>query len=131
MHCVKVNWLALTLIGILVSTTFATNALSQTSQGTLPSSETVRSLFMNNWGDTLAVHYARQLNKSDPEILGPYMSALNNSADWATNQIDGATAFFGADVVGGGGANRPRQAAHHLPVERPGHRRQRSRFPAR
>jgi hypothetical protein len=62
---------------------------------------------MNNWGDTLAVHYARQLNKSDPEILGPYMSALNNSADWATNQIDGATAFFGADVVGGGGQIGP------------------------
>jgi hypothetical protein len=86
MNRVKVNSLALTLIGIVVITTFATNALSQTPQGTLPSSETVRSLFMNNWSDTLAVHYA-QLNKSDPEILGPYMSALNNSADWATNQI--------------------------------------------
>jgi hypothetical protein len=71
-------------------------------QGTLPSTETARSLLMNNWVDTVAIHQARQLYKKDTHLFGPDLVALQSAIDWPVNQIDGATAFFHADVVGGG-----------------------------
>jgi hypothetical protein len=54
---------------------------------------------MNNWNDSLAYHFARKLYKNDTDIFGPYLAGLHNASDWPTNQIDGATAFFGADVL--------------------------------
>ena len=101
------------LAAALVSTMSPTIALGQTSrgpEGTLPSSETVRSLLMNNWTDSLAIHYARQLYKDDPRLFGPYLAALHNAVDWPVNQIDGATAFFSAEVLDGAqltGPERP------------------------
>lgn len=70
-------------------------------QGTAPSSETVRSLLMNNWTDSVAVHYARQLHNGDLYLFGPYLSGLHQATDWTVNQIDGATGFFRAEVVDG------------------------------
>lgn len=72
---------------------------------TLPSSETVRSVVMNNWADSVAIHYARQLYQADQEHFGPYLAALHGAADWTMNQIDGATAFFGTEVLDGTGAS--------------------------
>jgi GH15 family glucan-1,4-alpha-glucosidase len=105
----KFNCAAIALAAAL-SARFPTAALGQTPsqpEQTLPSTESVRSLLMNNWTDSLAIHYSRQLYKADTDNFGPYLAALHNSADWTTNQIDGATAFFGADVVGGGGLTGP------------------------
>jgi GH15 family glucan-1,4-alpha-glucosidase len=59
---------------------------------------------MNNWTDTLAIHYARQLYPKDSHVFGPYLVALRGAADWQVNQIDGATAFFHAEVLGGNGS---------------------------
>jgi GH15 family glucan-1,4-alpha-glucosidase len=58
---------------------------------------------MNNWSDFLAIHYARQLYPKDSHVFGPYLVALRSRADWTVNQIDGATAFFHAEVLGGNG----------------------------
>jgi GH15 family glucan-1,4-alpha-glucosidase len=58
---------------------------------------------MNNWTDSLAIHYARQLYPKDSHVFGPYLVALRSKADWTVNQIDGATAFFHAEVLGGNG----------------------------
>ena len=77
---------------------------------TLPSSETVRSVVMNNWADSVAIHYARQLYQADQEQFGPYLAALHGSVDWTMNQIDGATAFFGTEVLDGTGASGGRSA---------------------
>src|SRR5258705_12850918 len=89
---------AIALAIAAVGTTVPTVALGQTGAesngGTLPSSETVRSLLMNNWTDSLAIHYARQLYNADAHLFGPYLAALHNAVDWPMNQIDGATAFF-------------------------------------
>lgn len=81
-------------------TTACGQALSGT-QGTLPSTETVRSLLMNNWADTLAIHQARQIYKKDTHLFGPYLVELHSAIDWPVSQIDGAAAFFHAEVVGG------------------------------
>jgi hypothetical protein len=54
---------------------------------------------MNNWTDTVAVHYARQLYPKDSHLFGPYLAALHNGIDWTVSQIDGAAAFFHADVL--------------------------------
>jgi hypothetical protein len=113
MNRTMVNCAALALAAALVSATVATVALGQTSSergAILPSSETVRSLLMNNWTDSVAIHYARQLYKADSNLFGPYLAALHNAVDWPVNQIDGATAFFRAEIVGGGqltGPERP------------------------
>jgi hypothetical protein len=72
---------------------------------TLPSSETVRGVVMNNWADSVAIHYARQLYQADQEHFGPYLAALHGAVDWTMNQIDGATAFFGTEVLDGTGAS--------------------------
>jgi hypothetical protein len=74
--------------------------------GTQPSSETARSVLMNNWTDLVAIHYSRQLYKIDPYLFGPYLSHLHSAVDWPVNQIDGATAFFRGDVVDGHGERR-------------------------
>jgi GH15 family glucan-1,4-alpha-glucosidase len=95
---------AIALVAGFVSAASGTVALGQAPSappGTLPSSETVRSLLMNNWADSLAIHYARQLYKSDSRLFGPYLAALHNRADWPVNQIDGATAFFHTEVLEG------------------------------
>jgi hypothetical protein len=72
---------------------------------TLPSVETVRSLLMNNWSDSIAIHYSRQLFKSDPHLFGPYLAGLHSALDWPVNQIDGATALFRSQVAGGAGGD--------------------------
>jgi hypothetical protein len=77
----------------------AAGQIDRNAANTLPSSETVRTLFMNNWTDSLAIHYARQLHAADPEQFGPYLAAVHSAVDWPMNQIDGATAFFGAEVL--------------------------------
>jgi hypothetical protein len=87
-----------------VSATFPYLAFAQapsTNQGSQPSSASVRALLMNNWTDSLAIHYARQLYPKDNHVFGPYLVALRNGVDWSVNQIDGATAFFHAEVLGG------------------------------
>ncbi len=98
---------AIALATASVSVSVPTVAFGQTSgeaEGTPPSSETVRSLLMNNWTDSVAVHYARQLYAADSHLFGPYLARLHGAVDWTTNQIDGATAFFGAEVLDEGGA---------------------------
>src|SRR3954466_6206740 len=95
------NFTALLLAAVLVNASFPTVALGQTpvqTNSTLPSSESVRSLLMNNWTDTVGVHYSRQLYPADKELFGPYLEALHRAGDWPTNQIGGAMAFFRADV---------------------------------
>jgi GH15 family glucan-1,4-alpha-glucosidase len=87
-----------------------------TTQGSQPSSASVRALLMNNWTDSLAIHYARQLYPKDSHVFGPYLVSLRSAADWSVNQIDGATAFFHAEVLGGNGSgtaqpNGPEQPA--------------------
>jgi hypothetical protein len=57
---------------------------------------------MNNWTDSVAIHYARQLYPKDSHLFGPYLSVLRSAVDWQVNQIDGATAFFHAEVLDGG-----------------------------
>lgn len=80
-------------------------------QGTRPSSETVRSLLMNNWSDLVAIHYSRQLAADDPRLFGPYLSGLYSAIDWPVNQIDGATALFHATVdAAAAGDNGPEPA---------------------
>jgi GH15 family glucan-1,4-alpha-glucosidase len=107
------NYASLALAATLVCATSRTIALGQTSgapETTLPSSETVRALLMNNWNDSVAIHYARQLYNIDSHVFGPYLVALHNRVDWPTNQINGATAFFRADVVNGGKLTGPERA---------------------
>ena len=90
------------LAAALVATTFAIVGEAQTPApdvGSQPSAETVRSLLMNNWTDTVAVHYARQLYKKDSHLFGPYLAGFYSATDWTVSQIDGATAFFHADVL--------------------------------
>ena len=85
------------------------------ADATPPSTETVRSLIMSNWSDSVAIHYARQLYRQDSQLFGPYLSALHDAADWPTNQIDGATAFLRGEVEGpdatAGGATVPAQSS--------------------
>ena len=69
------------------------------SAASQPSTESVRALVMNNWTDSVAVQYARQLYPKDSHPFGPYLVALHSAADWPVNQIDGATAFFHAQVL--------------------------------
>jgi hypothetical protein len=54
---------------------------------------------MSNWTDFLAIHQARQLYPKDTHLFGPYLAALHGGVDWTTPQIDGATAFFHAEVL--------------------------------
>lgn len=94
------------VICALVGAMSATITLGQTpgaAEGSLPSSETVRSLLMNNWTDSVAIHYSRELHRGDLRLFGPYLAGLHNAVDWPVNQIDGATAFFGAEVLDGNG----------------------------
>ncbi len=76
-------------------------------EGTPPSDETVRSVLMNNWTDSIAIHYARQLYDADLEEFGPYLAGLHYAGDWTVNQIDGATAFFTAQALDGEAAAGP------------------------
>jgi hypothetical protein len=96
--------LAVTLVSA-VSPNIAVGQASGGPNGSQPSSETVRGLLMNNWTDSVAIHYARQLYKKDSHLFGPYLVALRSAVDWPVNQIDGATAFFHAEVLGGNGPN--------------------------
>jgi hypothetical protein len=107
MNRTVVKCAALALAAALVSATSPTVTLGQADgpEGTLPSSETVRSLLINNWTDSMAIHYARQLHATDPYLFGPYLAALHNAVDWPVNQIDGATAFFRAEVLAGVGTD--------------------------
>ena len=66
---------------------------------------------MNNWIDSLAVHYSRQLYAADSDHFGPYLAKLHTAADWSTNQIDGAMAFFAAESPRWEQDDRPRAAA--------------------
>jgi hypothetical protein len=107
-----VNYAALTVAAALISATPPTVALGQTSGGaeaTLPSSGTVRSVLMNNWTDSIAIHYARKLYKSDSQVFGPYLARLHSAVSWPTNQINGATAFFRAEVLNGDRLTGPEQ----------------------
>jgi hypothetical protein len=98
------TWVAKIALAAFLVSAISPRALAQTSagtQGSQPSSESVRALVMNNWSDSLAIHYARQLYPKDSHVFGPYLVALRSKADWTVNQIDGATAFFHAEVLGG------------------------------
>ncbi|MCU1378177.1 MAG: Carbohydrate binding family 6 [Acidimicrobiales bacterium] len=110
MHRAVVRCAAVMLAAALLSPTSRSAALDQPPgepDETLPSGETVRSLLMNNWTDSVAVHYARQLYGADTERFGPYLAAMHNAVDWPTNQIDGATAFIRAKVLDAAGGDQP------------------------
>jgi GH15 family glucan-1,4-alpha-glucosidase len=101
-HTPRLVTMAIALATAIVSTTSSNSALGQssgTTQGSQPSSESVRALVMNNWNDFLAIQYARKLYPKDSHQFGPNLVALHSAADWTVNQIDGATAFFHADVL--------------------------------
>lgn len=92
---------ALASIGAVPGSSIVAHGQTVEGDGTEPSGETVRSVLMNNWNDLIAIHYARQLYKSDLNHFGPYLSALHKRLDWTVNQIDGATAFFRAQADDG------------------------------
>ncbi len=102
-----------------VSPTASVAQTSGSSQGTRPSSASVRSLFMNNWSDFVAIHQARQLYPKDTHLFGPYLVDLFSSVDWTTSQIDGATAFFHAEVLGGSNGSGGGQTALTGPERAP------------
>lgn len=59
-----------------------------------PSATSATSLWMNNWNNLIAVHMASKLSPADTGTYGPRLAELHYSADWPTNQLVDATAFF-------------------------------------
>src|ERR1700741_4510982 len=104
---------SLLLAGIVAlgSSNFAFAQAGGAGEGTPPAPETIRSAVMNNWLDTIAIHYSRQHYPSDLNLFGPYLAALHSKADWTVNQIDGATAFFRAEAVDGSKTTGPERRA--------------------
>lgn len=70
--------------------------LEQTS----PSATSATSLWMNNWSSLVGVHMASKLSPADTGTFGPRLAELRYSADWSTNQLVDATAYF-RDETGG------------------------------
>lgn len=70
--------------------------LEQTS----PAARSATSFWMNNWSNLVAIHMASKLSPADTGTYGPRLAELHYSADWATNQLNDATAFF-RDETGG------------------------------
>ena len=69
------------------------------SEGPSSSEVSVRSIFMNDWDDTVAIWQAAQLYPADQDPFGPRLAALHSRIDWPTNQIDEAQAFFRDDTA--------------------------------
>jgi GH15 family glucan-1,4-alpha-glucosidase len=59
-----------------------------------PSATSATSLWMNNWNNMVAIHMASKLSPADTGTFGPRLAELHYSADWPTNQLVDATAFF-------------------------------------
>lgn len=79
---------------------------ARASSPTLPSTETARSLYMNNWSDTTGIWMAPQLAQTDTNTqYGPRLGELHYSPSGATpasavNQINDYTGFFRDETHG-------------------------------
>ena len=91
---------AITLATTAVLTAVGTAPHATAAGPTQPSSETARSLYMNNWLDTTGIWMAPQLAQTDTNTQwGPRLAELHYSpsgatASSATNQIKDYTGFF-------------------------------------
>lgn len=104
---------ALTVVGtIAASLTVAAVSsapLAYAATPTQPSSETARSLYMNNWADTAGLWMAPQLAQTDTNTqYGPRLAELHYSpngpaASSAVNQIKDYTGFFRDETALGPG----------------------------
>lgn len=67
----------------------------QVLRETNPATNSVRSVWMNNWQDIIAMHMASKLHPADQnQMYGPRLAELRYGQDWPTNQIVDATGFF-------------------------------------
>ena len=98
---------AVTLVASsIVAITVTTAATAQAVTPTAPSSETARSLYMNNWSDTAGLWMAPQLAQTDSNTqYGPRLAELHYSpngpaASSAVNQIVDYTGYFRDETNG-------------------------------
>lgn len=101
---------ALAVIGLLaggLSATAVSNApLARATTPTPPTTETARSLYLNNWADTAGLWMAPQLAQTDTNTqYGPRLAELHYSPTGATaasavNQINDYTGFFRDETHG-------------------------------
>lgn len=93
------------LAGTLAAVTFV-SAPAGASTPTAPTTETARSLYMNNWLDTTGIWMAPQLAQTDTNTqYGPRLAELHYSPSGATatsavNQINDYTGFFRDETHG-------------------------------
>lgn len=66
-----------------------------------PKNVSVRSLYMSNWKDTMAIWQASKLSDNDTSSTkGPRIAELRYSGNWNTNQIQDYTSFFRDETNG-------------------------------
>ncbi|HEX7056820.1 MAG TPA: glycoside hydrolase family 15 protein [Bacilli bacterium] len=77
---------------ILSSTRLAAPAYAGSS--TLPTTQSVTSLYMSNWSDQMNVWMASKLAQTDTGTYGPRIAEMRISKDFNTNQIKDYSGFF-------------------------------------
>lgn len=96
----------LALVAGSISATALAAPAAQAASPTLPSTETARSLYMNNWTDTTGIWMAPQLAQTDSNTqYGPRLGELHYSPSGASsasavNQINDYTGFFRDETHG-------------------------------
>lgn len=95
-----------TVAGSLTAVSLGNAPLAHATTTTLPSTETARSLYMNNWTDTTGLWMAPQLAQTDtntqygPRLAELHYSPSGASAASAVNQINDYTGFFRDETHG-------------------------------
>lgn len=56
--------------------------------------ESVRSLYLSNWNDMMAIWKASKIHDAETAVKGPRIDELRFSGDWETNQIQDWSGFF-------------------------------------
>lgn len=64
------------------------------SAATLPTSQSVTSLYMNNWTNAVNIWMASKLSQNDTGTYGPRIGEMRISNDYSTNQIVDYSSFF-------------------------------------
>lgn len=59
-----------------------------------PKHESVRSLYLSNWDDMMAIWKAARLHDADTAVDGPRIDELRYDGDWETNQIKDWSGFY-------------------------------------
>jgi GH15 family glucan-1,4-alpha-glucosidase len=101
-----VGALALTIVSATSVVALATAPSAVATGPTTPTTETARSLYMNNWSDTTGLWMAPQLAQTDSNTqYGPRLAELHYSPSGATsasavNQIHDYTGFFRDETHG-------------------------------